>query len=257
MYPDQDGPAEKAGKRKYRVQADRGKGLQLGDNGTQINHFHDTDKKHDTGRTVGIVAVVLVLVVAGVAATLWVTRDGESADAAKNLPSLPITGGLPTSTSTVPVSSSTTTTPRAAQPIWYDLTKLRAVIWNNGFNAVDPVRIGASSYPASIIGSYQSSATDQNDKAVWAIGGQCTRFEAWVGKNTDSSGGGTGRFVVIGDDRELFSTEVGPNDPAVEVPVDITGVIRLTLLDTRRLQDATNAWGRPRVLCASSPGPAR
>ncbi|MEU8897055.1 NPCBM/NEW2 domain-containing protein [Nocardia sp. NPDC048505] len=250
MNPDQHRSSEKPRKQKYRTTADHGKGLLLGDDGTQINHFHQP------GKTPVVVVGVVVLVVAAIAgAALWATRNGGDS---------PNSAGVTTTSEAVPIAAPgpvppTTTAARttAPAPIWYDLTRLRAVVWNNGFDPIDPVRIGAASFPAGIVGGYQSSATDQNNKAVWAIGGKCTRFEAAVGKNTDSSGGGTGRFVVIGDERELFSAEVGPNDPPTEIQIDITGVIRLTLYDTRRLSDATNAWGRPRVSCATSPGPAR
>lgn len=242
-------PDRKPGKREYRARADHGKGLQFGEDGTQINHFHEPNKAPAV-----LIAVLFLLVAGGAAVVLLADRGTDGTAASKGDLSQPVPVGSPIAPTTPAVTTAKSTTPAA---IWYDLTKYRAVIWNNGFDPVDPVRIGAASYPAGIVGSYQSSSTDQNDKAVWALGGRCTSFEASVGKNTDSSGGGTGRFVVIGDDRELFSAEVGPNDPAAEVRVDITGVIRLTLFDTRRLQDATNAWGRPRVLCATAPGTPR
>lgn len=244
MNPDQQGTP---GKRKYRAGANGAKGVVVGEGNTQNNHFH-----------VGTLAAVVLLLVASGAVAWWVIGGVDSSRSGNAEPSQAIPPGLPiTSTTTAAPSTSSSVTRTTAAPIWYDLAKLRAVVWNNGFDPIDPVRIGASSYPASIVGYYQSSASDQNDKAVWAIGGQCTEFDAWVGKNTDSSGGGTGRFVIIGDDRELFSTELGPNDPATQIHIDITGVIRLTLFDTRHLQDSTNAWGRPRVLCPTAPSPPR
>lgn len=256
MNPDRQGSPKKTGKWKSRTRVDHSQGTQIGDDGTQINHFHD-DK---SGKMAVILAVVVILAVGSVGVALWTHRGDGSSAAAKVETPQPDPDGTPpptTMVTTVTGTTVTTTTPAPKAPIWYDLTRLRSVVWNNGFDPIDPVRIGAASFPAGIIGSYQSSTTDQNDKAVWAIGGQCSTFAASVGKYTDSSGGGTGRFVVIGDDRELTSVEVGPNDPAVDLNVDITGVIRLTLLDTKHLQDASNAWGRPRVLCAGSPGPAR
>jgi hypothetical protein len=39
--------------------------------------------------------------------------------------------------------------------------------------------------------------------------------------------------------------------------LDITGVSRLTLFDTRTRQDADNAWGNPRVYCTAPPGRAK
>lgn len=233
--------------RKNRVRTRGTQGQVVGDGNTQINNY---------GQTVSVAAVMAV-VVGAVGGAFWVNRDDGSPASGENTTPQVNPGGELGGMTGAPTSSVKVTTSTAAPANWYDLTKLQSVVWNNGFNPVDPVRIGAGSYPAGIVGSYQSSSTDQNNKAVWAIGGQCTEFSAWVGKRADSSGGGTGRFVVMGDDRELFSAEVGPNDPAVEVRVDITGVIRLTLFDIRRLSDATNAWGRPRVLCGTAPGPTR
>ncbi|APA99952.1 NPCBM/NEW2 domain-containing protein [Nocardia seriolae] len=246
MNSDPRDPSRKPGKREYRARANRGRGQLIGEDGTQVNHFYGMS------RTAGVFVAVLVLAIAVVTFVTWGKRGSETPEAGKTESRQPVSEVVPSTT-----TSAVTTTRNPTAPIWYNLSKLSAVIWNNGFTPFDPVRIGAAPYPAGIVGGYQSSATDQNDKAVWAIGGQCTAFEASVGKNTDSAGGGTGQFVVIGDDRELYSTAVGPNDPAVDVHVDISGVIRLTLYDTRHLQDATNAWGRPRVLCGSSPGPSR
>ncbi|WP_433593702.1 hypothetical protein [Nocardia sp. CA-145437] len=43
---------------------------------------------------------------------------------------------------------------------------------------------------------------------------QCTEMEVTIGKNADSlSSAGTGRFVVLGDDRQLISEEVMAADP--------------------------------------------
>lgn len=220
-----------------------------------VNNFHGPSRR------LAAVSLAALLVLAGaVAAAVWANRHGNSAVAgnAESTPPVAVSATATTTTTTglTPAIGPSATSPQAHAPISYDLTKLRSVVWNNGFDPVDPVRIGTGTYPAGIVGSYQSSSSDQNDKAVWAIAGQCTAFDTSVGKNTDSSGGGTGHFVVLGDDRELFSVDVGPNDPAADVHVDITGIIRLTLLDTRHGQDATNAWGRPRILCAGSPGPA-
>ncbi|WP_157514339.1 NPCBM/NEW2 domain-containing protein [Nocardia concava] len=213
---------------------------------------------------VGLVAGILVF-------TLWPGRgsdnsDSENMQATKSLfPVLvsPSANAVPSSNPTTPrasVSETSIVAPRVSGPIWYKLTQLRAVTWNNGFDLVDPVRIGAESFPASIVGNYQSSASDQNNKAVWAIGGQCSEFKAWIGKNTDSgnSGIGSGRFVILGDGgRELYSETRGPTDPALLVDINIAGVTRLTIYDTRGGQDMANAWGSLQILCAGSPGPAR
>lgn len=114
-------------------------------------------------------------------------------------------------------------------------------------------------FPASIVGNYQSSTSDQNNKAVWAIAGQCSVFDVWIGKDVDSgySGSTPGRFVVMADGRELDSQTLGPNDPPYHWQLDITGVNRLTIYDTRGTQDMSNAWGTPQITCSGSPGPAR
>ncbi|MBH0781395.1 NPCBM/NEW2 domain-containing protein [Nocardia bovistercoris] len=176
------------------------------------------------------------------------------------------TSGTPTSTSTTSTTgastspSSTRTTsaePRTADG-WYDLVEYQSVSWNNGFDPVDPIRIGAASFPSSIVGYYPSSSSDPMNKATWTIGGGCDRFSAWIGKDSESSSSaGVGRFVIKTDDREIYTAEMAMNDGAREVDLDISGAVRLTLLDTRRSQDAKNAWGRPRVHCATAPGRKR
>ncbi|WP_278262231.1 NPCBM/NEW2 domain-containing protein [Nocardia sp. AG03] len=161
-------------------------------------------------------------------------------------------------TTSVPVTSMATSAMPAPTVGWYDLTAYRAVSWNNGFDPVDPVRIGAASFPASIVGFYPSTSSDPMDRAIWTVGGKCDRFSVWIGKDADSSSSdGVGRFVVQTDDREAFAAEMSMADAAREVALDITGAIRLTLLDTRRSQDAKNAWGQPRVHCTEPPGRKR
>ncbi|MEU0538276.1 NPCBM/NEW2 domain-containing protein [Nocardia sp. NPDC005978] len=220
------------------------KGPVIGEGNTQVNVYGLS------------VAAAVSLMVVGVLGLWWLNRGLDSSAHGKEGPPQANSVATTTAAEGVPGPSGETTTP-AAPPIWYDLTTLKSIIWNNGFTPIDPVQIGANSYPAGIVGSYQSSATDPNNRAIWAISSKCTEFRAWVGKNTTSAGGGTGRFVVIGDGRELRSVELGPNDPATEIRVNITGVNQLTLMDTRRMTEASNAWGRPGVLCGSVPSPPR
>lgn len=179
------------------------------------------------------------------------------------------TTATPTKTTTASTSSTTTTSTTtsatrttSAEPRttdgWYDLVEYQSVSWNNGFDAVDPIRIGAASFPSSIVGYYPSSSSDPMNKATWTIGGGCDRFSVWIGKDSESSSSaGVGRFVIKTDDREIYTGEMAMNDGAREVDLDISGAVRLTLLDTRRSQDAKNAWGRPRVHCATAPGRKR
>ncbi|MGX1762654.1 NPCBM/NEW2 domain-containing protein [Streptomyces lydicus] len=169
--------------------------------------------------------------------------------------------GAPIETSSVGTHTPTAS-PRATDPPRgpraYNLANTRSAVWNNGFDVVSEARIGAQRFPASIIGSYQSSATDQNNKATWALARACTQLDVAIGKNADSvSSTGTGRFVILGDGRELINEEVTAADPPRLIRVDISGVMRLTLLDTRQLSDATNVWGTPSVYCQSNPGPRR
>ncbi|MGW5924227.1 NPCBM/NEW2 domain-containing protein [Nocardia fluminea] len=160
-------------------------------------------------------------------------------------------------TSVVPTSKvvSSTGAPSAG---WYELTSYQSVAWNNGFDPVDPVRIGSASFPSSIVGYYPSTSSDPMNRAIWTVGGKCDRFSVWIGKDADSaSADGVGRFVVQADDREVFAGEMSMADAAHEVAIDISGVLRLTLLDTRRSQDAKNAWGQPKVHCTAPPGRKR
>jgi len=79
----------------------------------------------------------------------------------------------------------------------------------------------------------------------------------WVGKDAASTkSAGTGRFVVSAEDVEKSAAQASMSDSPQHLEVDITGVVRLTLFDTRGGQDANNAWGSPRVHCSAPPGKA-
>jgi hypothetical protein len=141
---------------------------------------------------------------------------------------------------------------------WFELTAYRAVAFGNGHGSVDSITIGTESYPSSIRGYYSSSASDQNNFRTWLVGGKCSQLSVWVGKDQASpKSAGTGRFIVKNGDIEIRTAEATMNDAPEHLEVDITGVSRLTLLDTRRRLDADNAWGNPRVLCTEPPGEAR
>lgn len=141
---------------------------------------------------------------------------------------------------------------------WYELTAYRAVAFGNGHYSVDSITIGTESYPSSIRGSYSSSASDPNNFRTWLVGGKCSQLSVWVGKDQSSpQSAGTGRFVIKNGDIEIRAAEATMNDAAKHLEVDIKGVSRLTLLDTRKRLDANNAWGNPRVLCTEPPGEAR
>jgi hypothetical protein len=225
------------------------------------------------------IGVPVVLGIVTVVVTLYVNRDqggsqpsnnGWSGTAASQLSTtstVPPTIGagstttLPpppqTTTASPPSSTSEPSSPASAAPVdgWYDLVEFDAATWGIGFAETDPVRIGTRSFPSSIVGYYQSSTSDDNNTATWTIAGKCTQFSVWVGKDADSpSQAGVGRFVVKADDFEIFSAEIGMNDGAHLVDLNITGKVRLTLFDARKLTDAKNAWGRPRVHCTSPPG---
>ncbi|MFC3964368.1 NPCBM/NEW2 domain-containing protein [Nocardia jiangsuensis] len=166
----------------------------------------------------------------------------------------------PTTTTTTSGSPSTSTTRTDPPPTdgWYDLIEYQSASWNNGFDAVDTVGIGTARFPSSIVGYYGSSVSDPMNRATWAISGKCDRFTVSIGKDVESpSSAGVGRFIVKLDDQEAFAGEMSMPDPARVVDLDITGKSRLTILDTRRSQDAKNAWGRPRVHCSEPPGKKR
>ncbi|MET7767509.1 NPCBM/NEW2 domain-containing protein [Nocardia sp. NPDC005366] len=241
------------------------KNQEAGDNSTQIQGESVTinnylggaaqpRRDNPTGRSRYmwlLVVAPLVVVVIGVAIgiPLLGRRDGSS-DPAANIASI-----QPSVPSTPPPTAGVRPKPVTG---WYELVQYRAVVWNNGFDIIDPVRIGAQSFPSSIVGNYASSAGDQMNKATWALAGACTTLSMWIGKDADSSyQAGVGRFVISVDGREIFSADRSLRDAAQEVTLDISGAVQVTLFDTRRGQEARNAWGRPRVECSSPPGPKR
>jgi hypothetical protein len=147
---------------------------------------------------------------------------------------------------------------RRSGPAWYDLIAFEAVSFGNGHSSVSSITIGTSSYPNSIRGYYQSSASDPNDRRTWATAGACDRLSVWVGKDATSAGtGGSGHFGVQAEGAEIAGADATLNDPPQHLDVDITGVSRLTLLDTKASRDANNAWGSPKVHCTAPPGKAR
>ncbi|WP_235921718.1 NPCBM/NEW2 domain-containing protein [Lentzea tibetensis] len=187
--------------------------------------------------------------------------------------SAPDSSQQPTTTVTTtaePISSSTSTlgttqsaagqpTSKASGPTWYVLTAHQPVAFGNGHNSVNTITIGAQSYPDSIRATYPSSAADPNNRRTWLTGGNCTKLSAWVGKDAGSPRtSGTGRFVVQAEEAEMAAVEATISTPAQHMDVDITGVVRLTLFDTRGgSADAYNAWGTPRVFCSTPPGKSR
>ncbi|MET8777112.1 NPCBM/NEW2 domain-containing protein [Nocardia sp. NPDC004654] len=184
-------------------------------------------------------------------ATTTSVAPSTSATASAPKTSVPSSAGMPSAGAT----NSDGPTPSDG---WYELTAYQSVAWNNGFDPVDPVRIGSASFPSSIVGYYPSSSSDPMNRATWMVGGKCDRFSVWIGKDAESaSSAGVGRFVVKADDREVFADEMSMTDAAREVDIDLSGVVRLTLFDTRKSQDAKNAWGRPRVHCTAPPGRRR
>jgi hypothetical protein len=140
-------------------------------------------------------------------------------------------------------------------PVWYDLTSYEPVSFGNGHSSVNSITIGTKSFPNSIRGYYQSSNADPNDRRTWLAAGACDQLSVWVGKDSQSSGNdGTGHFSVRAENSEIASADATLTSPPQELAVDITGVSRLTLLDTKASQDANNAWGSPKVHCTAPPG---
>ncbi|WP_410645307.1 NPCBM/NEW2 domain-containing protein [Amycolatopsis sp. lyj-346] len=201
------------------------------------------------------------------------TDVASSASAAPGTPTPPGTGvvsALPDqpAESTDPVPAGTVarrseTATAASQvgrsgPAWYDLTAYEAVSFGNGHTSVASITIGTTSFPNSIRGYYQSSASDPNDRRTWLTAGACDRLSVWVGKDAASSGtGGTGHFSVQAEGAEVAGADATLTDPPRHLDVDISGVSRLTLLDTKASRDANNAWGSPKVHCTAPPGKAR
>jgi hypothetical protein len=147
---------------------------------------------------------------------------------------------------------------RRTGPAWYDLTAYSPVSFGNGHSSVPSITIGTTAYPNSIRGYYQSSASDPNDRRTWLTAGACDQLSVWVGKDAGSSGdGGTGHFSVQNDGAEIAGADATLNDPPQQLVVDIAGVSRLTLLDTKASQDANNAWGSPKVRCTAPPGKSK
>ncbi|RJQ81012.1 hypothetical protein D5S17_06275 [Pseudonocardiaceae bacterium YIM PH 21723] len=156
------------------------------------------------------------------------------------------------STPTVPAGRSATG--------WFDLIAYDPVAFGNGHSSVNSISIGTGStpYPSSIKAYYPSSASNPSNRRTWLVGGHCTQLSVWVGKDaSSSSSAGIGRFVVKAEDIEIGSAEAGMSDAPKHIELDITGVSRLTLFDTRAGNDANNAWGSPRVFCTAPPGKAK
>jgi len=229
---------------RYRTGAKQARGVVVGEGNTQINNHFDESRRSNRWGSL-IFAALALLVASG--AVMWLQLRGDDDPASP-------TGEAVSTSRPGPAAGDTPATPSST---WYDLAALRPIAKNLGFFLVDPVRIGTETFPASIVGTQPSNVAGPMNKGTWPLGGQCSEFSVSIGKRMDSAGAGTGRFVVTGDDRELFSAELGPNDPAMPVTIDVTGVLRLTLLDVRQSADAENAWGRPRVLCTSAPAPPR
>jgi NPCBM/NEW2 domain len=185
-------------------------------------------------------------------------------------PILPTGGDVATSAPTTKPTAieeqrNTPVPPTATQPApritegWFDLTAYESVAWGNGHYTVNSIMIGTEvdPYPNSIRGSYSSSVSDPNNRRTWLVGGKCTRLSVWVGKDASSpQSGGTGRFIVKAEDIEVRAVQATITDAPQHIDLDITGVTRLTLLDTRASRDANNAWGSPRVYCTAPPGEA-
>jgi len=166
-----------------------------------------------------------------------------------------------TTLSSLPQPTTPGTPPSARSgPGWFDLTAYESVSSGNGFYTVNSINIGTGpdSYPNSFRASYPSSASNPNNRRVWLLGGKCTRLSVWVGKDASSSKStGTGRFSVKAEDVEIRAVDATMTDAPQHIDLDITGVVRLTLFDTRGGQDANNAWGSPRVQCTAPLGKAR
>jgi transcriptional regulator with XRE-family HTH domain len=102
---------------------------------------------------------------------------------------------------------------------------------------------------------YGAMAADPNNRRTWLAAGKCSRLSVWVGKDAASSStAGAGRFVVKAEDVETASADATITDSPQHIDIDITGVVRLTLFDTRASRDANNAWGSPLVYCTAPPG---
>lgn len=62
------------------------------------------------------------------------------------------------------------------------------------------------------------------------LGGRTSRFRAFVGVDANSGAGGTVRFIVIGDGKELYSSAVMTREnPAAEIDLEVKGVKTLIL----------------------------
>lgn len=173
----------------------------------------------------------------------------------------PATIAEPATTTTTKAAPppATRNTPRPAGGV-YDLIAYTPVEFGNGHSSVNEISIGnePNPFPSSIKGYYSSSAADPNNRRTWLTGGKCTKLTVSVGKDTASpKSGGTGRFSVKADDVEIAFKEAAIGDTPQRIDLDITGVSRLTLFDTRGGQDAYNAWGTPQVHCSVPPGKAK
>ena len=94
-----------------------------------------------------------------------------------------------------------------------------------------------SGAPLSIAGRKFAAGlgTHAASEIVYALGGKCTRFQAWVGVDDAMKGYKESSIVfqVFGDGKKLFDSGVMRlNDPARQVAVEVTGVAELKLVVT-------------------------
>ncbi|MFI9503319.1 hypothetical protein [Nocardia sp. NPDC052566] len=212
--------------------------------------------KHDRRMLiVGLAGLLVAVIGVGITIIRWSPWDAANE-------TVPTT--VPVTTQPPPLGQDSVTTappPTGPRETWYNLVEYTASGWANGFNSVNSIRIGVSrrTFTGSIVGYYQSGLDVQNDRATWTVGGACTKLSVWVGKDADSSSSeGVGRFFVRGDDADIHvPVEKSMTDAPEEITAVLSGVGRLTLLDTRALSDARNAWGSPRVMCTAPPGAKR
>lgn len=182
------------------------------------------------------------------------TTPGEDAAPASSTSAspTPATKAKAGTTAAAPVSA------QRSGPAWYDLTGYEAVSFGNGHSSVSSITIGNRAFPNSIKGYYPSSSASPNNRRTWLTAGTCDQLSVWVGKDAASSSTtGTGHFSVRAEDSEIAGADATITTQPQELTVDIAGVSRLTLLDTKANQDANNAWGSPKVHCTAPPGKQR
>jgi len=125
---------------------------------------------------------------------------------------------------------------------------------SNGFRGPKQLTIKTTQFPNSLQGTQFNNVPDE---ATYGLGGACTEFKVSVGLDAQSPQvGGAIVFQVYLDDVVKATATRGPYDEPQVLTLDVTGVARMKIVDTRpTYKDAFTVWGSPVLTCNRNPSP--